>query len=391
MAMSQESLTFRDVFVDFTLEEWQQLDFSQKNLYRDVMLENYGHVVSVGYLVDTPDVIFRFGQGEEARREDGEPIIQSCPEFWKVDDQKDNHKESQDKSLWQATFIHQETLKDASDQEIRTCGKIIYPSTDFVPIRQRLLKYYSWERCSKHNLNFLSQNRSYGKNKNDEYQAYWKLCFCSNLDKAQPGEKIFEPKHHGKAFHHKQALKSQKIQTGEKPYECSDCGKAFIQKGNLAVHQRTHTGEKPYECCECAKAFSQKSTLIAHQRTHTGEKPYECNECGKTFIQKSTLIKHQRTHTGEKPFVYGECTKTFKSSYHLIRHEKTHIRQAFYDGIKRGKSSLMHQRTQMGEKPECNKHRKTFSKKPTPIKHQRMHTKEKTFECNECGKRGVSV
>uniref|UniRef100_A0A671F337 Zinc finger protein 84 n=1 Tax=Rhinolophus ferrumequinum TaxID=59479 RepID=A0A671F337_RHIFE len=65
MTMLQDSVSFEDLSIDFTQKEWQLLDACQKDLYKDVMLENYSSLVSLGYEVTKPDVIFKLEQGRE--------------------------------------------------------------------------------------------------------------------------------------------------------------------------------------------------------------------------------------------------------------------------------------------------------------------------------------
>ncbi|KAI5236473.1 hypothetical protein MUG91_G211n16 [Manis pentadactyla] len=65
MNIPQGSVSFKDVTVEFTQEEWWALGPAQRTLYRDVMLENYSHLVSVGCCFTKPELIFTLEHGED--------------------------------------------------------------------------------------------------------------------------------------------------------------------------------------------------------------------------------------------------------------------------------------------------------------------------------------
>ena len=152
----------------------------------------------------------------------------------------------------------------------------------------------------------------------------------------------------------------------ERDYVCDTCNRIFTRKYSLKRHIKTmhNHGSLPFKCDSCDAAFSRMDMLNRHKgRMHSNNSsPFKCDSCQKTFSSISTLNRHtQSLHSDTMGVGCDVCGKTFRRNDSLIRHKKVHSGNKPFEckichkkfAYKQNRN--IHQtRCEQGPKDECN-------------------------------------
>ncbi|XP_029463000.1 zinc finger protein 34-like isoform X2 [Rhinatrema bivittatum] len=442
----QAAVTFNDVAMCFSEEEWRGLDDWQKELYRNVMREIHHVLISLGHIIVNSEILFRFRRDEDLFPREhcdlegkaclsavtpGYPVLNPdvllrvkqeleppFSDLLESEGQGDftsppiSYPTASPDVLWKVKeemSCYRANCKTTGEQKGNT-DHPLFTSNASLNIKEEQVPYCTEHHTETENMNSTAKDGSIHckvernlatVTVSSEGEAVLEATneYVLHNSTRKKNSKIHQLTEQLKQFpEYKQdrlaasggSFRKETSAGEEKPFgteglfSCSECEQL----------QGKHTAQGSWRCKEHESIFQSASFLNVQHSIHLEERPYQCNECVKSFRSPQTLKLHQKTHNKESLYICTECGKAFSQKNNLIRHNRTHTGERPYKCSQCEKSFIcsthliLHQRTHTGERPfACAVCDKSFYNKQNLTEHIKTHTGEKPFKCSECGKR----
>nr|XP_033816335.1 zinc finger protein 182-like [Geotrypetes seraphini] len=334
LVSDQTLVTFKDVAAYFWEVEWNILGEWQKELYKKVIKEVHGILLSRGYSIVNPDVIVKI------KKEDEKYFTQNFEWAGKGNPHDPMKSLPIVTSVFSLSVKQEEDLPFMDPPELETSEQIHPPVTSSHNVTPDILIRFEQER-------FKTEPQE-----PEERGNLTPTATCEELQETDDGfgnnskrmreiegQQMVEWKHRDPSRASTDLLTycvggmskvtplsmKENLQNGDRHNTCTEQGINFNHFSNLLQNQRLNR-ERLFHSTANEERFSEYSELT-EEKKNQNHNSFQCTECDKCFTYKSQLVIHQKVHKGEKPSKCSVRNNNFSQTFHVKNHELTNTRE----------------------------------------------------------------